>query len=264
MPTASRLATTWGLIILSLINTVGSGHQHSLGASPRCLLQPEARASLPGLALGLRPPATVQRVTREGDGSQAVGGVGGNGQLEPPKGLRLWSSAPELHGHQQIKCPWVLGDPRRLTRALTQPRCQASTREAEDSAVCCFERSLLTLPGSLEPSISLASQTPGGATGREEACGRRLASAPACAVGGGGATAESRDHPPMPPLANLQRGWVWWGQSGPSATVSPRALPPNRTDPTPCRSSPGPGAEQATCLSCPGPWAGHRLCSGSE
>ena len=158
--------------------------------------------------------------------------------MEPPKGLRLWSSAPELHGHQQIKCPWVLEDPRRLTRALTQPRCQASTREAEDSAMCCFERSLLTLPASLEPSISLASQTPGGATGREEACGRRLASAPACAMGGRGATAEFRDHPPMPPPANLQQGWVWWGQSGPSATVSPRALPPNRTDPTPCQSSP--------------------------
>lgn len=106
--------------------------------------------------------------------------------MQPPRGLRLWSSAPELRGHQQIKCPWALGSPRRLTGALTQPRCQASTREAEDSAVCCFERSLPTLPGSLEPSISLASQTLGGATGREEACGRRLASAPACAVGGRG------------------------------------------------------------------------------
>lgn len=202
----------------------------------------------------------MQRVTREGDGSQAVGEVGGNGQLQPPKGLRLWSSAPELRGHQQIKCPWALRGPRRLTRALTQPRCQASTREAEDSAVCCFERSLPTLPGSLEPSISLASQTPGGVIGREEACGRRLAGA----VGGGGATAECHDRPPMPPPADLQRGWVWWGQSGPSATVSPRAPPPNRSGPTPCWSSPGPGAEQATCLSCPGPWAGHRLCSVSE
>lgn len=141
-------------------------------------------------------------------------GGGGSGQLQLPKGLRLWSSAPELRGHQQIKYPWALGGPRRLVGAVTQPRCEASTGEAQDN--CCFERSLPTLPGSLEPSLSLASQTPGGATGRKEACGRRLACAPACAVvGGWRATAEPRV-PPSPPLANLQPGWVWWGRVVPA------------------------------------------------
>lgn len=72
------MATTWGLIILSLINTIGSGHHHPLGASAQFLLQPEARASLPRPALGLRPPAVVQWVTREGEGaSSSLGQVPG-------------------------------------------------------------------------------------------------------------------------------------------------------------------------------------------
>ena len=55
--------------------------------------------------------------------------------MQPPEGLRLWSFAPELHGHQQIKCPWALGGPRRLAGDLTQPRCQTNTGEAQDNTV---------------------------------------------------------------------------------------------------------------------------------
>lgn len=195
--------------------------------------------------------------------SQAVGGVRGE-----------WTVAAAQGAEAVVLCPRATWSPADQI-SLGPWRPKEACRGPDPAKVrgqywggpgqhCCFERSLPTLPGSLEPSLSLASQTPGGATGREEACGRRLACAPACAVvGGWRATAEPRV-PSSPRLANLQRGWVWRGQSGPSATVSSTAPPPNQTSPAPCRSSPGPGAELATCLSRPGPWAGHRFCSVSE
>lgn len=65
--------------------------------------------------------------------------------MQLPKGLRLWSSAPELRGHQQIKYPWALGGPRRLVGALTQPRCEASTGEAQDNTVALRGRCPLCL-----------------------------------------------------------------------------------------------------------------------
>lgn len=147
--------------------------------------------------------------------SQAVGGVRGE-----------WTVAAAQGAEAVVLCPRAVWSPADQI-SLGPWRPKEACRGPDPAKVrgqywggpgqhCCFERSLLTLPGSLEPSLSLASQTPGGATGRKEACGRRLACAPACAVvGGWRATAEPRV-PPSPPLANLQRGWVWWGRVVPA------------------------------------------------
>lgn len=132
-----------------------------------------------------------------GGGSQAVGRVRGE-----------WTVAAARGAEAVVLCPraaWSPADQMSLGPRRPKEACRGPDPAKMPDQYWrgpgqhgCFERLLPTLPGSLEPLLSLASQTPGGATGREEACGRRLACAPACAVRVGGPTAEARVPPDAP------------------------------------------------------------------